>query len=83
MNGQMSVFDFMKPEYNGKQDEILRLHAERELENNIVLHKCCGIEPSMKFISCKEYWVECKLCGKRTKTHKKLYMAMQEWNRLE
>lgn len=83
MEHQYSIYDYIKPEYNETRDEILRLHAERQLENNIQLIKCCNAEPTGKFISCHKYWVECPVCGRRTKVYKKYYQAMQAWNRQE
>lgn len=83
MEHQYSIYDYAEPEYNGTFDEILRLHAEKQLECNIQLIKCCGTEPRGKFRSCKEYWIECPVCGRKTKVHKKYYQAMQSWNRGE
>jgi len=83
MTHQYSIFDYAEPDYNDTLDEILRLSAERRLENNIQLVKCCDTEPRGKFRSCEEYWVECPSCGKKTKTHRKYYQAMQAWNRGE
>lgn len=83
MDHQYSIYDYMTPEYNGTKDEILRLHAERQLENKIKLIECCGTRPVGKFISCKEYWVECPACGRKTKVYRKYYQAKQAWNREE
>lgn len=83
MEHQFSIYDYIKPAYNGTKDEILRLSAEWRLENQIELVKCCNTEPTGKFISCHEYWVECPICGRKTKTHKKYYQAMQAWNKGE
>lgn len=78
---QMSVWDFSKPNYpTHNNDEILRIHAERELENRIVLDMCCDTAPKEMFCSCTEYWVECPVCKAKTKKHKKMFMAMQAWN---
>lgn len=83
MDHQFSIYDYAEPEYNDTLDEILRLHAERQLEDNIQLIKCCNTEPRGKFRSCKEYWVECPGCGRKTKVYRKYYQAMQAWNRGE
>lgn len=77
---QYSIYDFARPNYNGTRDEILRYHAEHEIEKNISLRKCCGDVPKQKFRSCKEYFVECPKCKARTKYHRHLYEAMQAWN---
>lgn len=63
-------------------DEILRAHAERQIESKINLIECCDAKPIGKFISCRDYWVECPVCKRKTKKCKKYYQAMQEWNRI-
>lgn len=83
MSHQFSIYDYIKPDYKGRLDEIDRLNAELKLENRILLEKCCNAEPVGKFRSCTEFWVECPVCGKRTKTYRKYYMAMQAWNKGE
>lgn len=81
MEGQYSLFDYMEPQYNGSLDEIVRLSAERKIQDNITLQKCCNHIPAQKFRSCHEYFVECGICGKRTKYYPKMYQAMQSWNK--
>lgn len=81
LNGQMSIYDFIKPDYKGSRDEIVRYHIENQLELSINLHSCCGSDPVKMFRSCREYYVICKQCGRKTKTYDKMYKAMQAWNR--
>lgn len=83
MDHQYSIYDYMIPEYNETKDEILRFHAERQLESKIELIECCGTKPVGKFISDHDYWIECPICKRKTKKHKKYYQAMQAWNREE
>ena len=78
--GQLSLYDFIDPDYKNSSDEIVRASAETDLELHIKLNKCCNTKPKAKFISCKEYWVSCPVCGSKTKVHKKCYQAMQAWN---
>lgn len=77
---QCNIHDFAKPDYRS-DDEISRLSAEIDLENKIIIRKCCNKEPLLLFRSYNEKWVKCKVCGKRTKVYKKMYQAMQAWNR--
>ena len=77
---QYSIYDFAEPIYRS-DDEISRYSAEVDLENKIMLRKCCNKEPLLLFKSCTERWVKCEVCGKRTKVYKKFYQAMQAWNR--
>ena len=82
MKGQMSIFDFLKPDYQGKTDEILRASIEHDFERQITLANCsCGQEPTPKFFSCKDYFIQCNNCGKKTKTYRHLYEAKQAWNK--
>ena len=83
MNEQLNMYDYAVPDYNGTRDEILRLHAERNLENVIQLVACCGTTPARMFRSCTEYWIRCLKCGRQTSTKRKLYLAMQAWNKGE
>lgn len=78
---QQTLFDYTAPDYKDSKDEIVRLHAERLLENAITLRKCCGVEPKEYFRSCHEYFVICPVCGAKTKMCKKSYLAMQDWNK--
>lgn len=78
---QFSIYDYAKPNDNGTKDEILRLHAEVELERKIKLTPCCGEKPKVMFRDVKERWVRCPICGKQTKVYKKDYLVMQAWNR--
>ena len=68
------------PDYGGSQDEIVRLDIESKFEEQFELNKCCGIEPDRMFRSCKEYFIKCPICGRRTKMYRKMYMAIQAWN---
>lgn len=83
MDNQLSIFDYAKPAYGDSLDEIVRAHAELQLEMCICLQKCCGMTPTRMFKSCHEYYVMCPVCRRKTKYHKKLYLAMQAWNRGE
>lgn len=83
MNEQLNIYDYTELEYNGTRDEILRLHEERKLENQIRLLPCCGCEPVTSFLSCKEYRVRCLICGRHTDYKRHAYQAMQAWNKGE
>lgn len=76
----MTIFDFIEPAYFSN-DEILRLSSERQLEDCIILQLCCGTSPVIYFRSCHEFFVECPRCKKRSLVCKKIYQAMQSWNR--
>lgn len=72
-----------KPDYGNIKDEILRAHIERQFEKKIRLKKCCKFEPVIRFYGCKEYFVKCNVCGRRTKIHGHIYEAKLAWNRGE
>ena len=76
-------FPYAKPDYQGKRDEIVRYSIEREFTAKIKLKECsfCKIPPKEMFRSCREYFVLCPKCSKRTVMLKHLYEAKQEWNR--
>lgn len=73
------------PDYHGAMDEITRYSIENDFELSIKLTKCpeCLKEPEKLFKSCHEYWLECPKCGRATERFKKMYQAMQAWNRGE
>ena len=81
MNNQLTIYDFMKPRYPDSHDEILRYHAEVELEKKIVPKKCCKKDPIGMFSCCHEYWLECPVCRRRSKVCERYYQAIQEWNK--
>ena len=91
-NGQISIWDYLgeisehkyygDPDYGGALDEILRMDIENKFELEIPLDECHG-EPKKMFRSCREYFIICPVCGKRTQYWKHLYQAMQAWNRGE
>ena len=79
MRGQISIFDFYgKPE--SSHDEIIRYSNEARFTRNIKLFRCCDVEPEELFISCKEYFIRCPICKRKTNLRKHLYEAMHEWN---
>ena len=81
IEGQMSIFDFIKPDYRDYQDEIRRLSIENDFERSIQLQTCsCGHRPKQFFRSYNEHFVKCPHCEKRTKYYKKGYEAKQAWN---
>lgn len=81
MEGQYSLYDYLKPDYKGSKDEIVRFHKERQLESLIILQKCeCGNKPNEYFRSCHEYFIMCPSCRKRTKYFRHLYESKQHWN---
>ena len=67
----------------GSKDEIVRYSIEHRFTEQIPLDECCGTIPTELFVSCKEYFIRCRFCGKQTKIHKHLYEARQAWNRGE
>lgn len=71
-----------KPDYRGFTDEINRYSIELDFELAIPLDRCpvCKVEVDKMFRSCKEYFVKCPKCGKRTAYYKYMYQAMQAWN---
>ena len=80
--GQMSIFDFLRPDFYGERDEIVRLHIETQFEMQIALVKCsCGCDPKPMFKSDKDYFIECHNCSCRTGMYRHLYEAKQAWNR--
>lgn len=83
MKGQISILDLHgKPDYRGSRDEIIRHDIEAKFERSITLHDCdCGETPKEMFKSCHDYYVVCPVCGKKTKTYRHMYEAMQAWNR--
>lgn len=83
MEGQQSIFNYLKPDYQGKTDEITRMSIENRFENQIQLNKCCGILPDQMFKSCRDYFVRCPVCGKTTKLYRHMYEAKQAWNFME
>lgn len=80
--GQFSMFDFSgNPDYQGKQDEIVRASIEDKFTRSINLIECsCGMLPREKFIGCHEFFIECQ-CGRKTKIYRYLYKAKQSWNK--
>ena len=83
IDGQLSIFDYTEPDYHGATDEITRYSIEVDFENSIILQNHCNAKPEQYFRSCREYFVKCPKCGRRTKYHKKAYQAMQAWNKGE
>lgn len=98
IEGQLNIFDFISesdkqdnpdyrgdPDYRGFTDEITRYSIEADFEHSIKLKKCqeCMVEPEKLFKSCHEYRVKCPKCGRATEHFKKMYQAMQAWNRRE
>lgn len=83
MEGQMCLYDlYGKPDYHGSRDEIVRSTVEDRFEQSINLYICrCGENPQEKFRGCHEYFVACPTCGRRTKSYRHMYEAMQAWNR--
>ena len=69
------------PDYGGERDEIIRDHIEREFEDSIVLDKCtCGSSPKEMFKSCRDYFVMCDKCKRKTSFYRHMYEAKQAWN---
>lgn len=70
------------PDYKGSQDEIVRLSIERKFERSIPVNKCHGVKPRYYFTSTTQYQACCPICGRHTGWQRKLYKAMQTWNRI-
>lgn len=83
MNEQLNMYSYIEPDYHGSHDEIVRLSAEKRLENEIQLIYCCGKRPALMFRDVNTHWVRCLECGKHTAEYRKNYQAMQAWNRGE
>ena len=80
---QLSLFNYLKPNYGESRDEIVRAHIEYEFQKMVPLSTCCGKTPQEMFRSCHEYFVKCSICGRRTKYFRHLYEAKQAWNKEE
>ena len=82
VEGQISLFDYAKPDYKGAVDEITRLTIERDFELYLNAKKCphCNNDPDSCFISCHDYFLKCPKCGIHTDTYKHTYEAIQAWN---
>ena len=80
MDGQITVFNYMKPDYLGSQDEIVRYSIENRFTLMIPLQKCCGRDPEECFKSSHEYFVRCPICKSHTDCYRHLYEAKQAWN---
>lgn len=64
------------------KDEIVRLTQLNKLSRSIKLEKCkCGKLPIAKFISCKEYYIECPNCKESTECYRYEHLAKQAWNK--
>lgn len=72
--------DQLEAELHSK-DEIIRATAEAQKERSIELKHCCGVNPQKRYKG--TYWVQCPVCGRRTKEYKVMYKAMEAWNREE
>ena len=83
MNEQLNIFNYLSPDYKGSGDEIIRAHIESQFEEMIILNECCGQKPLEYFKSCKEYFIKCPICQRRTRYFKHLYQAKQAWNKGE
>ena len=84
MTEQLSIFDYLKPDYQGSRDEIVRDSIEDRFTEQIHLFACsCGESPIEMFRSCHEYFVRCPKCKTQTKMYKHLYEAKQAWNKGE
>ena len=66
--------------YKFSCDEIIRYSQEHMLAKTIRLIPCCSKKPLLKFKDIHEYWVECMICGKKSKECKAEYVAMISWN---
>ncbi len=81
---QIGLFDFEGDPIYTSRDECVRLTEEHRFEELINIFPCsCGEKPKEYFRSCKEYFVKCPKCEKRTGYYKHMYLAIQAWNRGE
>lgn len=80
MNSQMTIFDYIKPNFHESHDEIIRYDIEAKFTRMIPLQNCCEHVPEERFKSCREYFIQCSTCKSHTDCYQHLYEAKQAWN---